>query len=164
MLLSLVIKHTTQILFPALQLCGLIKPVLTEHRENIKLHNRTHPLISAASLLPATEIAMADLEAATEGLVLCDFFIQILDLVNQGIKGLVCKCFLIVSKTFGIEARFHLEEAKPSAEGIIDHRKAPVGCVHHTYDIQIFRDRERHTTVGKSGLCSSVVLYSCCHG
>ena len=91
MLLSLVIKYTTQILFPALQLCRLIEPVLTEHRENIKFHNRAHPLIGAASLLSATEIAMADLEAATKGLVLCDFFIQILDLINQSIEGLVCK-------------------------------------------------------------------------
>ena len=82
MLLSLVIKYTTQIFFPALQFCRLIEPILTKHRENIKFHNRTHPLISAASLLPATEIAMADLEAATKGLVLCDFLVLNLDLID----------------------------------------------------------------------------------
>ena len=34
MLLSLIIKHTTQILLPALQLCRLVEPVLAEHRKN----------------------------------------------------------------------------------------------------------------------------------
>ena len=82
MLLSLVIKYTTQILFPALQFCRLIEPVLAKHRENIKLNNRTHPLVSTASLLPATEIAMADLETATKRLVLCDFLVQNLYLID----------------------------------------------------------------------------------
>ena len=75
MLLSLVIEHTTQIIFPALQLCRLVEPVLTEHRKNIKLNNRTHPLIGTARCLTAAKLAMSYLESTSEGFVICDFFV-----------------------------------------------------------------------------------------
>ena len=73
--LSLVIKQAAQIPFPTLQLCRRIKPVLAKHRQYVKFHYGTHPLVRTALISSAAEIAVTDLEAAAKGLVICDFFV-----------------------------------------------------------------------------------------
>ena len=96
MLLSLVIKHTTQVLFPTLELRRLFKPVLREHRQDIELDDRTHPFVGTACFLSTAEITVADLEPASERAILCDLLVQRLDLINKSIEGLIGKRILIV--------------------------------------------------------------------
>ena len=148
MLLSLVIKNTTQIVFPERQLFGFIEPIFAECRNNIKFNNRPQPFISASKNLSAAEIAVADLESFSQSFILQYFFVQLLDMADQFIEGFAIKTFLIFYKSFGAETRFHFKETESASEGIIDHCKTAVGCIHHSNDIQIIRYKELHSAVG----------------
>ena len=124
MLLSLIIKHSTQILFPSGKLIRLIEPVLSKHRQNIKFYNRTHPLISAAGFLSSAEIAMADLESASKRFIICYLFIQYLDLVNQRIEGFVRKIYAATAKASegGKNVYCFLLSGKDTKEGAMEEK------------------------------------------
>ena len=73
--LSLVIEYPSQVLFPALVLGLVIKPVFCQHRQNIKFHNRMHPICRTLALFTTAEIAMADTETSAKRAVLCNFLV-----------------------------------------------------------------------------------------
>lgn len=98
--LSFVIKHTTQILFPSLQLRRFIKPVFCQHRKNVKLHDGTHPICGASTFFSAAEVTVTNSKASAQRLVFRDFLIQNFYLVNQSIKGFICKSALVILETF----------------------------------------------------------------
>ena len=103
---------------------------------------------------------MADLKSASKRIILRDLLVEGFDLIDQGIKGLICKRVLISREPFRIKSRFHLKEAESPPQRIIDHGKAPVSGIHHTNDIQIWRYRERHPAVGKRCACPPVVFFN----
>ena len=124
MLLSLIIKHSTQILFPSGKLIRLIEPVLSKHRQNIKFYNRTHPLISAAGFLSSAEIAVSNLESASKRFIICYLFIQCLDLVDQRIEGFVRKIYAATAKASegGKNVYGFLLSGKDTKEGAMEEK------------------------------------------
>ena len=91
--LSFVIEYTTQILFPTLQVCRFVKPILRKHRKDVKFYDRTHPISRAACFFSSAEVAVANSKSTTKGAVFCNFLIQHFYLINKGIKSFVAKAF-----------------------------------------------------------------------
>ena len=107
-------KHTLQNVLPPLELVGVVEPVFTEHRKNVVVNDGVQPLFGAN--ISAAEIAVADAEALTQRLIKRNLTVQVLHLVNEFIQRLVVQAVLVMNEALGIEARFHLKEAKAATE------------------------------------------------
>ena len=67
---------------------------------------------------------------------------------------------MIFLESIGGERRFDLEETEASAQRIVDHGQAAVGSIHHTDNVQIFRDIEGHPVIGQCDLFAPMVAFN----
>ena len=79
---------------------------------------------------------------------------------HQSIEGFIVKRRLIFLESIGGERRFDLEETEASAQRIVDHGQAAVGSIHHTDNVQIFRDIEGHPVIGQCDLFTPMVAFN----
>src|SRR5690554_7720018 len=157
MLLSLIIENTTQNIFPPLQFFPFIEPILTENRDNIIFYDFHHPIISTFLLI--TEVTMANSKTLSKGTAGCNIPVQFLSVIYKDIKCLIIKAFLINFKSIRVKAGLHFIKTESAAQGIVNHRQTAVCGIHHSYNVQVFRNRERYFAIGKSGLRATVVLF-----
>ena len=91
-----------QNVLPPLELGIVVKPVFTQHRENIIIDHRMKPLI-CADLLTA-EIAVPNTETFSKRAVGGDFFVQLFYSRHEFIQGVVVQPILVLDKALRIKA------------------------------------------------------------
>ena len=89
--------------------------------------------------------------------------------VAQAVSNVICatkdknatatalKAYFDLELTAGVEIALPFS-SENKYSGIVDHGKAAVSRVHHTDDVEIFRDGERKAIIGESRFCASIVL------
>ena len=126
-----------------LRLVLVVKPILQELGADFVVDDVGVPrlLIAALGHIGA-EVAVADFEAVTEVVVSIDGFVERGQFGHDAFhhrRG-DAVLFLEVRFEFVVELRRHVEEGKPTAQGVVHHGQRTVGRVHRPDDVHVFRN------------------------
>src|SRR5690554_4826925 len=105
-------EDTSQGIRPTGMLVLVVKPVLLDQRNDLVLHDFFHPVFGAIMRCAFAEVAVSYTKVAPKRSVGCYGSVQLFDLFDQRIEGLVVESFLVCFEALRVKPRLHFEKAE----------------------------------------------------